>query len=114
MRQTLHSTVDVALSSAARTASATSNVFKVEGAETLMMFLDITAKSGSPTLDVKLQTSPDQVQWFDASAFPQQTDVFADYNALTLRQYGKYVRVVGTFGGSGSITYSVKLERKER
>ena len=52
--------IQVAFASAARTASANSSSFTVNEADTLVMWVSNTATSGtSPTLDVKMQDSPD-------------------------------------------------------
>src|SRR4051812_37917406 len=67
----------------------------------LISFLNVTANSGSPTLDVKFQLSPDGINWIDAGdAFTQVTTT----NSLTLKKltanFGKYLRARLDVGGT--------------
>lgn len=64
----------------------------------------------TPTLDVKLQTSPDGTAWADLpnGAFTQVTT--SDSNqALRIENSGAQVRVVVDVGAAGSPNYNVKV-----
>lgn len=80
----------------------------------LTVTLDVTAAGGtSPTLDVKLQHSPDGGKWSDlGTAFAQKTGVSREVKAFT--QLHGYLRVVWTIGGTGpSFTFSVEATERQ-
>ena len=71
------------------------------------------ARSGtSPTWDGKFQDSPDNSTWTDVpgAAYTQVTG--ADNNqsmAIDLRSVGRYLRYVGTIGGSSSPNFDLSV-----
>lgn len=76
--------------------------------------LDSAAGTGTtPTLDVKLQSSPDNSTWTDAGlAFTQVTNSGASQQvvAIDVTKLQRYVRAVATIGGTTpSFTFSVNL-----
>lgn len=96
------------LASAARTTSTNGGSMTVPVGRELIVTLDVTAASGTtPTLDVKLQHSPDGAQWTDlGTSFAQKTAVGAEAKVFT-GVHG-YIRTVSTIGGTTpSFTYSV-------
>jgi hypothetical protein len=110
----------VVLRSAARPATNNSAVFDLgEEFTNCTVFLSVTAASGtSPTLDGKLQDSPDGILFFDVGSgtgagtgnFVQKTAASTEVKDLTVRQIGRYVRFVSTIGGTTpSFTYSVHV-----
>lgn len=101
--------------SAAETADGNSDSEDVGKYREAVALLDVTAASGtSPTLDIKFQTSPDGTDWYDTGdAFAQQTAVNKP-EALSLTNFGKYVRAVWATGGtSPSFTFELNLVTKE-
>lgn len=95
-----------------------------EGAA-VAVYLDITAASGTnPTLDVKIQCSPDNTTWFDPAAlstatgtanrdhfvFAQKTTTGQDIKILAAVPC-RYIREYHTVGGTTpSFTYSIKAD----
>lgn len=87
---------------------------------TIAVYLDITAASGTtPTLDVKIQCSPDNTTWFDPASTAANRDSLAFAQKTTTGQDVKlipnvacrYIREYHTVGGtSPSFTYSVKVD----
>ena len=81
----------------------------------ILAFATCSAKTGtSPTMDIKMQVSPDAEAasplWFDsADAFAQFTDNGSKFKALTAN-FGKWIRFYQTIGGSVSPAYTVKIE----
>ena len=75
--------------------------------------LDSAAGTGTtPTLDVKLQSSPDNSTWTDAGvAFTQVTTVASQQiQAIQVDKLQRYVRPVATIGGTTpSFTFSLNL-----
>lgn len=76
-----------------------------------ILFLLTQAHGGTnPTLDVKLQLSPDGINWIDAGdAFTQVTTT----DSLTLKKltanFGKYARCLIVVGGTVSPNYKLSL-----
>lgn len=69
--------------------------FRTEQETVIVATLATTAISGSPTLDVKLQTSEDNSTWRDVAAFAQQTAVASETKSFTgIGSYCRWVRVV--------------------
>ena len=104
----------VLLASGARTASGEGVSTDLSNTKELIATLDVTAVGGTtPTLDVKLQHSPDGVKWSDlGTAFAQKTGVAREVKVFT--QYHRYVKVVYTIAGtSPSFTFSVEATAKE-
>lgn len=79
------------------------------------ILLAVTAASGTtPTLDLKIQDSADDVTYNDVGlAFTQATGVTSERKSLDF-PLRKYVRAVATIGGTTpSFTYSVKARVEE-
>jgi hypothetical protein len=68
--------------------------------------LHCTVSSGSPTLDVKIQTSADNASFSDYITFTQATGTTSELKTSASNP-ARYARAVLTFGGSGSITAAV-------
>lgn len=73
--------------------------------------LHCTVSSGSPTLDVKIQTSADNVSYSDYITFTQATGTTSELKTSASNP-ARYARAVLTFGGSGSITAAVSFAQK--
>lgn len=73
--------------------------------------LHCTVSSGSPTLDVKIQTSADNVTFSDYITFTQATGTTSELKTSDTNP-ARYARAVLTFGGSGSITAAVSFAQK--
>jgi len=73
--------------------------------------LHCTVSSGSPTLDVKIQTSADNVTFSDYITFTQATGTTSELITSDTNP-ARYARAVLTFGGSGSITAAVSFAQK--
>ena len=73
--------------------------------------LHCTVKSGSPTLDVKIQTSADNVSYSDYITFSQATGTTSELKTSASNP-ARYARAVLTFGGSGSITAAISFAQK--
>lgn len=63
-------------------------------------FLNVTAQSGSPTLDVTAQMSPDGVYWTDGDAFTQVTTATTQTIKRITANFGKYLRFKVDPGGT--------------
>ena len=70
--------------------------------------LHCTVSSGSPTLDVKIQTSADNVSYSDYITFSQATGATSELKTSASNP-ARYARAVLTFGGSGSITAAISF-----
>jgi hypothetical protein len=88
------------------TASAQSGIIQVGSFKELQVFLDAANVSGTtPTLDVKIETSPDGTTWYQIAAFTQVTTV-ASKQVLTLgsgftaQGFGNQIRANMTTGGT--------------
>lgn len=103
---------DAAVASAARTASGTGSAFNVESATAFFGTLDITAVSGTtPTLNVRLETTVNGVDWYTAGSFDQKTVV--DNDARAFGPLGDQARWAWTVGGtSPSFTFSIAVEQQ--
>ena len=73
--------------------------------------LHCTVKSGSPTLDVKIQTSADNTSYSDYITFTQATGTTSELKTSASNP-ARYARAVLTFGGSGSITAAISFAQK--
>lgn len=96
------------LAEAARTATFNGAAVEIPVGRELIATLDVTAASGTtPTLDVKLQHSPDGAIWSDlGTAFAQKTAIGTEVKVFT--GIHGFVRVISTIGGTTpSFTYSV-------
>jgi hypothetical protein len=73
--------------------------------------LHCVASSGSPTLDVKIQTSTDDAVWSDYITFTQATGTTSEL-IVSASNPSRYARAVLTFGGTGSITAAIGFAHK--
>jgi len=102
------------ISSAARAVGTYySNGIVVAACHALAFYVDATAKTGTPTLDVDIETSPDGVKWAKINSFTQITAVKFDSEHLADETFGKYVRMKFVVGGTGTFTFEAKMEKKE-
>lgn len=93
------------LSSGTRTAAtAQSSSFVVAAYAEGQIFVDVTAEAGVSTLDIVIQTSPDDSTWYTHTTMSQITATGQVRQAIT--NFGKYVRVSYTVGGA-SMTFSI-------
>lgn len=108
MVQGLVVTPKTILSSATRSSSSTSNSFKIKTSSSIRLYIDVTAEVGTTTLDIIIQTSPDNVKWYDAATVDQisATGQYTD----TATVIGPYIRIKYTIAGT-SFTFSVKMTR---
>ena len=90
----------------------------LEGYENLIVWLNVTAASGTlPTLDLTLEHSPDGTTFYPLVTIPQVTTTIAQaYHVLgSADPFGKYLRGKYTVGGGGpSFTFSLSLTAKTR
>ena len=107
--QGLVTTPKIILSSAARTSSSTSNSFKIKHTNSVRIYVDVTTEPGTATLDITIQTSPDNSSWYDAVDMTQITATGQYTDTATL--VGPYVRVKYSLGGSGGFTFGVKMTK---
>lgn len=98
--------------SAVQTASGNSGTgVKIGPSSELLVFLDITAVSGtSPSLTVTVEVF-DGVKWYPHTSFPAKSAVGVDL--LKLNNFGETIRVSWAISGtSPSFTFSVKGQTK--
>lgn len=97
--------------SGAETASGQSAGVDVSFYTEALLFLDVTAASGTgPTLDVKLQTSVDNATWYDCGVSVAQQTGVARPAVVKATNLGRYLRAVWTVGGTTpSFTFSITL-----
>ena len=97
--------------SAARTASANGSAVELGDCAVARLDLKVTAASGTtPTLNVKVQTSPDGTTWTDVgTAFAQATGATTEHKIVS--GLDRFVRGVATIGGTTpSFTFSLDGE----
>ena len=63
-----------------------------------------TATGTSPTLDIKMQHSPDTTFWIDGVTMTQATGATTEEKPLTL--ISRYIRFVATIGGTDTPTFT--------
>lgn len=64
----------------------------------------------NPTLDIKIQYSPDNIHWIDSGdAFTQITTTDGLFLKKLTANFGKYVRCVAVLGGTSSPNYKLSL-----
>src|SRR5687767_3449690 len=92
--------------SAARTATTNGDAVDT-GRGVLRLTLDVTAVSGTPTLDVEIQTRKDSTDaWRAIASFAQKTGVSSERKCFS--GCDRQVRAVATIGGgTPSLTFSV-------
>lgn len=105
------------LASAARTANSESTGVDMFGgnygtvqqhyAKRMAVYLVATAKTGTtPTLDVEVQDSADNVNWTRVGTFTQLNDAIGSERKQFEGPFRRYVRVKYTFGGSATPGYT--------
>lgn len=77
-----------------------SAAFDTDSYSTVVALLDVTAVSGSPTLDVTLQTSEDASTWVDVASFAQKTGVSNERKRFT--GIGAWCRWKRVLAGTGT------------
>lgn len=96
---------------AARTADFNTTGVSTGGFSGLVAFLKVTSVSGlTPTLDIKLQDSPNGTDWYDigGGAFTQSTA--ATTKRLSVSGVGTFVRAVVDLGGTNpSFNFSLDI-----
>jgi hypothetical protein len=93
------------LASGTRTAATVqTTAFDVSAFTEGQIFIDVTAKVDNPTLDVTIQTSPDNNTWYTHTAMTQIINTGQYRQAIT--NFGKYIRLQHVVGATTSITYS--------
>ena len=93
------------LSSGLKTAAtAQSSAFDVSAYSEGQIFIDVTAEAAVSTLDVIVQTSPDNVTWYTHTTISQITAIGQTRTAVS--NFGNYMRIYYTVGGT-SFTFSV-------
>jgi len=93
------------LSSGLKTASTSqSTAFDVSSYREGQIFVNVTAMVDTPTLDITIQTSPDNVTWYTHTAMTQIIATGDYRQAIT--NFGNYLRINYTVGGT-SFTFSV-------
>ena len=94
---------------AERTTSGESDSIDVHQWREVILYLNVTAASGtSPTLDVKILSSPDGETWYELDTFPQMTGV--GMQVKQLEKFGWYLKIA--YEISGSFTFGVKATFK--
>jgi hypothetical protein len=101
-----HKTQVINLSSSGIKTAATSqtSAFDVSSYSEGQIFVDVTVEGGTSTLDITVQTSPDNVTWYTHTAMTQITATGQYRQAIT--NFGNYMRINYTVGGT-SFTFSV-------
>lgn len=93
------------LASGLKTAgTAQSSAFDVSAYAEGQIFVDVTAEAGTSTLDVTVQSSPDNVTWYTHTIVGQITAT--GQTVAELANFGKWMRISYTVGGT-SMTFSV-------
>lgn len=81
-------------------ASADGEAFDVGDYTEMVLLLNASNVDGTdPTLDIKLQTSADGVDWFDLGSQFAQIDA-AGKAILKVTNFGRIIRAVSTVGGT--------------
>jgi hypothetical protein len=93
------------LSSGIKTAAtAQSTAFDVSAYTEGQIFIDVTVEASTSTLDITIQTSPDNVTWYTHTTVGQISSIGQTRQAVT--NFGNYMRINYTVGGT-SFTFSV-------
>lgn len=85
-------------------ATAQSTGFDVSAYTEGQIFIDVTSEGGTSTLDVTIQTSPDNAVWYTHTTVGQISAIGQTRAAVT--NFGNYLRINYTVGGT-SFTFSV-------
>ena len=94
----------VFLSSGLASATAQSTGFDVSAYTEGQIFIDVTAEGDVSTLDITIQTSPDNAIWYTHTTVAQITAIGQYRAAVT--NFGNYMRINYVVGGT-SFTFSV-------
>lgn len=90
------------LSSGLKTAAtAQSTGFDVSAYTEGQIFIDATVEASTSTLDITIQTSPDNVTWYTHTTVGQITAIGQTRAAIT--NFGNYVRISYVVGGTSFI-----------
>ncbi|MCX5824428.1 MAG: hypothetical protein NTY86_13215 [Deltaproteobacteria bacterium] len=93
------------LSSGVKTAAtAQSTAFDVSSYTEGQIFIDVTVEAGTSTLDITIQTSPDNATWYTHTTVGQISAIGQTRTAIT--NFGNYMRINYVVGGT-SFTFSV-------
>jgi len=85
-------------------ATAQSTGFDVSAYTDGQIFIDVTAEGATSTLDITIQTSPDNAVWYTHTTVGQITAIGQTRAAVT--NFGNYMRINYVVGGT-SFTFSV-------
>ncbi len=101
-----HKTRAITLLSSGTYTAATgySTAFDVSSYSEGQVFINVTAEADTSTLDVTVQTSPDNSVWYTHTAVTQITA--AGQYRQAIANFGNYLRIKHVVGGT-SFTYSV-------
>ena len=98
--------VKTLLSSSTVTAStAQTSSFLVSEYNEGIIYVDVTAEASTSTLDIIIQSSPDDSEWYTHTTIGQITATGNTLQGIT--NFGKYVRISYIVGGT-SFTFSIK------
>jgi hypothetical protein len=104
-----HKTRTITFISSGMKTSATSqtSTFDVSAYKEGQIFVDVTALDGSSTLNISVQTSPDNVKWYKYTDYVMinQITTTGQYRQI-INNFGNYMRINYTVGGT-SVTFSV-------
>lgn len=97
------------------TGASTSNSVKTARAQDARIYMDLTAvPGGGQTMDVFVQTSPDNTDWFDVGAFNQfGPAVKKDIFTLSEEKMGSFVRLRYVPSGAGPFVLGARIEKKQ-
>ena len=98
-------TITILASGTYTAATAYSSSFNVEAYIEGLIFIDVTAESGTSTLDIIIEISPDDSEWYTHTTISQISATGNTLQAIT--NFGKYIRAKYTVGGT-SFTFSIK------
>ena len=113
MKQTsrgMINTIKTILVSAQRSAGvqAFSNSFKTASCSQIRLYVDVTAETGASTLDIIIQTSPDNSTWYTATTMTQITAIGQFTDTATV--IGPYIRIAYTIAGT-DYTFAIKMSK---
>lgn len=75
-------------------------------------YLDVTAESGTETLDVRIEEEDAHGIWHTAVSFTQATGVTKERKVID-KLYGKRIRYVGVEAGGGTMTWKLSAVAHE-
>lgn len=95
------------IASAARTTTGAGSSFDTNGIDAIKGLLEVTASSGTPTLDVKLETTADGTNYYTVGTFTQKTGITAP-DSKVFAPLGTLSRWAWTIaGGTPSVTFYI-------